>query len=375
MPEVAATQTDVATPETLTKEQVAQKLGEKRKARETVTPENREVETKKPEEIKARPAKAEEAEKVEEKAESEEKPEEATEEEAPEESEEQAEEEASKPAQEQEEEEQEPQDDLYDVKVNGKVETVTLEELKKSYSKAKGADARFEEAANMKKEFETQKQGFEQHFKQAGDHVIQLGQQLLQQLKTDTRYSPQEMESLRYTDVAEWNARKLEIQEKENLIRQSQSIAQQRKAAEEATKKAAFDNFAKEQAKDLVSRFKEFKNEEVRDKTIRRASDYLAQKGFSAEEIDGLVRANMWEIAINSMRYESAKSKISGVTDEVKKAPKMLKPGAKQPPLTEVGKLERELAGKQAELKKGGSKQLATEIMQLKRKIAAQKSG
>lgn len=367
MPEEAATQTDVAS-ESLTIDQVAQKLGDKRAAN-TVTPENQQVDEKTAEEIKPRPKKAEDDGEETAKPEEAEAQEEATEEVA------EPEEESESP-EEQEQEEEEPADDLYDVKVNGKVETVTLEDLKRTYQKEKSADLKFEEAAKLRKEHDEKVQTFEKHYKEAGDHVIGLGQQLMQQLKVDTRYSPEEMESLRYTDVAEWNARKLELQEKHSLIQQTQAIEQQRKQQADAARKEQFERFAQEEAKKLKATFTDFKDQEVADKTIRKATDYAIQKGFTPDEINGTVRANMWEILINSMRYEQAKSKISGVTKEVKKAPQMIKPGTKQPPLTEVGKLERELAGKQAQLSKGGNNtKLAAEILQLRRNITAKKGG
>lgn len=274
-----------------------------------------------------------------------------------------------------EDDNEDPDSDKITIKVNGRMEEVTLDELISNYSKGKGYEKKMTAVTERETDLNNREATLKARHEEAVHHVVSLGKQLLSQINTDTRYSKETMDELRNSDPTEWTARKQEIAEKQESIRRAQALAQQDMARRQAEEKAHFDKYADEQTKHLQSRFPEFSDKKAMESTINEVSEYLSNTyDFTPEEVKGLARSSMWEVAIKAMRYDQARSGVKDIAKQIRKAPKMLTPSAKQQQSKLTG-LEKQLADKRAELKKTGNQRLAVEVLQLQRKLAAQKKG
>jgi hypothetical protein len=102
------------------------------------------------------------------------------------------------------------------VKVDGQEIEVTVDELKAGYSRLADYTRKTQEVAEQRKSLEAERQSFASEREQAKAVLEHWEQQLAQPL-----YDPAETEALRYTDPAEWAARK---QEEADRIGQLQGI-------------------------------------------------------------------------------------------------------------------------------------------------------
>jgi len=78
---------------------------------------------------------------------------------------------------------------------------------------------------------------------------------------------------------------------------------------------------------------------------------YLADSGYTAEDVAGIVNAKHWKTIQDAARYQASKGKVEDVANKVKKAPKVTKPSRGQ-----TG-LDAEIAQARVQLKKTGSDQ------------------
>lgn len=266
-------------------------------------------------------------------------------------------------------------DDAIEIKVNGKMEKVTLTDLVANYSKGQGFEKKMTELAEKEKTYTRREADLTAKHNDAANHVISLGRQLQEQITKDVRYSKETMDQLRQTDPSEWSARRAELSDKQVSVQRAQALAQHQQQQRAAQEKAQNEQYASEQVKLLKSKIPEFSDPKVMASTLDEVEEYLTSGNFdfSPDEIKGLARSSMWEIAMKAMKYDQAKGNVKDFAKQIRKAPRMLTPGAKQSQSQLTG-LEKQLADKRADLKKTGNQKTAVEVLQLQRKIQSQKN-
>lgn len=274
-----------------------------------------------------------------------------------------------------EDDDEDPDSDKITIKVNGRMEEVTLEDLIANYSKGKGYEKKMAAVTERETTLNSREATLNARHEEAVNHVVSLGKQLLSQINKDERYSPETMEALRREDPTEWVARRQELADKQESIRRARMLEQQEHERRSTEAKANYDKWADGQIKHLQGKFPEFADKKALESTLSEVGEYLTNTyDFTPEEVKDLVRSSMWEVAIKAMRYDQARSGVKDIAKQIRKAPKMLTPSAKQQQSKLTG-LEKQLADKRAELKKTGNQKLAVEVIQLQRKLAAQKKG
>ena len=257
------------------------------------------------------------------------------------------------------------------IKVNGEMRDVSLDDLISSYSEYetnKEINRDFEERETK---FTERQQQLDKFHKEASDHVVALGKKLLEQVQTDNRFSNEEMNRLREEDPVEWTARKEELRTKQELIRESDHQYKLRQQEEQRQAEEHYNNYAKGQAEKLVSKYKDFSDEKVMTEKLGEVGKYLTSNyDFTKEEVEGLVRADMFDIAIKAMKYDQTKSNIKDFAKKVKESPKLIKPIARKDVSTK-NDLQRQIANKTQQLKRSGSQQTAGELLILKKQLRA----
>lgn len=264
-------------------------------------------------------------------------------------------------------------EEAVEIKINGKIEKVTYADLIDGYSKSKGVEKRLEQVT-QKEQAQTAREAkmMQQHDAVMND-VVGLGRELLKHVEKDERYSEETMNRLRTEDPTEWSARKLELSEKRELAARAQGIEQQRKQQEAQQKQEEFGKFAQAEAKKLEQIWADSKTPEERGARVEKVARYLEGQGFSQDEIKTMVRADLWSIADKAMRYDAGEKGFKDLTKQIRKAPKMHKPGAKSAERGEISSLQRQLENKQAELRKTGDHRIGAEVLGLQRKLNALK--
>jgi hypothetical protein len=265
-------------------------------------------------------------------------------------------------------------DDTVRIKVNGQFKDVTLDDLVSTYSKAQGLEAKIQAAAEKGKTLDAREQQLNKHHKEAFDHIVDLGKRLNQQIRTDDRYSKETMERLRREQPDEWAARKQELADNMDSIKRVSDLQKHEAKRKDDENKAKAEQYAAAEVKKLTAKYPELKDQKKMDARLGELSEYLTKSyGFSKDEVEGLMRADMWDIAMKAMAYDQSKSNISDLSKKIKSAPKITKPGARAQELSEKATVKHELEQVNARLKKSGNHKDAVEALRLQRKLKATK--
>ena len=259
------------------------------------------------------------------------------------------------------------------IKVNGEMKDVTFDELISTYSKSQGLEAKIQANVEESKKLKSKEVELNKYHHDAFNHLVDLGKRLNEQIRTDDRFSQSEMGRLRVEDPAEWGARNQELRDKQDSLRRVSEL-QQRKGHEEAERRKAQDSeYAQTEVKKLSSKYPELKNQKALESKLDEVGEYLTKSyGFKQDEVDSLMRADMWDIAIKAMAFDQSKANVSDLANRIKKAPKMVKPGAREQQLNANSGLKREIQNLEASLLKTGSQKDAVKLLSLKNKLRAQ---
>lgn len=280
------------------------------------------------------------------------------------------------------EEESEEEVDKYPVKIKGKTTEVELPKLAEGYAKWEAYQEEVKEFDEKKNKFIEVEEGFKKHIHEAGNEVVKLGQRLLQQLREDTkpdgRYAKETMEDLYKYDPAEWVKRNEELRQQQDALK----AAEIWRNAEEERLKTEYQKHINEEAKRNAAILAErLTGGDVKklDPIFKEVSEYLLNSGnydIKAEEIDGLYRSSLWEIAYKAMKYDDSLASAKSVAKKIAKAPKLVKPGAaKDSSSQSLAYLEKKATELRSQLneRSGYSNEKAVELYQLNRKINALK--
>jgi hypothetical protein len=199
---------------------------------------------------------------------------------------------------------------------------VPLQELVQGHLRQADYTRKTQELAETRKAFEAEKNGYIEQQAQVGQYLTQLAQQLEAQVKQEA--DPQELEALRTSDPAEYSARMIEAQRKEQLV-----------AAAKAQQVALYN----QQRYDIVTR----ERAALAEKHEGFAKDFDGTyaeitKWVTSPEGGGLP-AEMWDqiydhravlLVEKAMKHDRAtKVKAPKVTRKLAKLPKVVRPGRK----------------------------------------------
>ncbi len=191
------------------------------------------------------------------------------------------------------------------VKIDGKTEHVTVEELASGYQLAKVSYARMEQAAEERKAASAERHQVTQERQQYATLLQALQQQIAQtqpqEPDWDKLYAEDPLEYVRQTKV--WNDRKEQLQ--------AISAEQRRLASlQEQEAKAQLDEVIREGRKTLLEKFPAWNNPEKFEADRQRIRKYATeQAGYNDEEVKRTYDPRAVSLLYKAMRYDEMMAK------------------------------------------------------------------
>ena len=215
--------------------------------------------------------------------------------------------------------------DLYEqtglIKVNGEEREMTVREAFDKVQKGEAADQKFQEAAEIRKQYESRNAQLEQTENEYRQGIDAIAKQTAQQGQQQFGYKDQAYwDALREADIDQWNTEKHELrdwQDKQAIIQQEQTrMHQQQKVREEAR---------------LLERIPEWKDPAVRAAETQQLVEHAQSVGYTTQEITTSLDSRMVGLVRDShmlkkLLAEQA-SKKPLAAKKIKAAPKMVKSG------------------------------------------------
>ena len=215
---------------------------------------------------------------------------------------------------------------LISVKVDGKEERWTLDQLKQSAAGQAAINKRFQEAAEARKQIEQQASALQQQQQQ----IVQLYQQA-QQGGLQAPIPP--TRELFESDPIGYMEEKLKFDEAkaqyDQNMQQYQAVQQQQTQSQRAAEQAHLQ----EQAEELQRYIPEFADPEKRTAFIQNTSNKAKQHyGLTDDQIGTVKTAVETRILSDAIKYRELVSKRKSVQSKGEKARPMVKAGAKKRP-------------------------------------------
>lgn len=215
--------------------------------------------------------------------------------------------------------------DLYEqtgiIKVNGEEREMTVREAFDKVQKGEAADQKFQEAAEIRKQYESRNAQLEQTENEYRQGIDAIAKQTAQQGQQQFGYKDQAYwDALREADIDQWNTEKHELrdwQDKQAIIQQEQTrMHQQQKLREEAR---------------LLERIPEWKDPAIRAAETQQLVEHAQSVGYTTQEITTSLDSRMVGLVRDShllkkMLADQA-SKKPLAAKKIKAAPKMVKSG------------------------------------------------
>jgi hypothetical protein len=270
----------------------------------------------KPEEEKAAPTEEEES--------TEETQDESLEEESEEETEEESEEESEESDEEDEEEL------LYAVKVDGKEQEVSLDELLKGYSRQSDYTKKTQELSSDRRGMEELQQKYNSEMTQIQAERQQYTEYLNQIVENSMggldKYANLDWDRLKESDPIEYVTKReeyREAQEKIQAMRNEQATAQHRQAEES---KQLHSSMVMEEHSKLVSAVPEWGEPEKQKELAADVRKYALSQGFSEEELSSLVDHRSVLVLMKAAKFD-AMDNANIKSKKLKNKPKVIRAG------------------------------------------------
>lgn len=205
-------------------------------------------------------------------------------------------------------EEQDPED-WYTVKVGGEELQVTLDEALKGYQRDADYRKKTMTLAEERKAIEGEK-----------SRIGELVQNIESFIKNET-------ESINWEELKEENPEQY-IAKQEQLQKAEQAKQQ---ALQEQQK--FYESQIQKEIKSLIDEMggDDGWSVDQRNVDMKLANEYLVSKGFADEDIGKLVDHRLWKVIFDAAKAEKYKKTEAKVKEQIRKAPKSVKPGQKVP--------------------------------------------
>lgn len=244
---------------------------------------------------------------------------------------EEAEDEQSDPDEEETEEEvieQELPDDLtIKVKLDGEETEVTLDELRKGYSRYSDYTRKTQALAEERKAFQSEAEAIRAERAQYAELLPALKNQLQVQTEAepdwDNLYNEDPIEAARLE--RHWRKTQQDRQAKLQAIE-----AEQRRIAEETTKEQqrALSEFVQAERAKLPEVIPEWKDEGVMQSEAKELREWALNNGFSERDLSALVQASHVSILRKAMMFDKGQKKVETVKAQPKKVARIVRPGS-----------------------------------------------
>jgi len=208
-------------------------------------------------------------------------------------------------------------DHRFEVKIDGEVKYVTEGELKAAYQKSQASAKRFEEAAALRKQYESQAAEVQQRqgqLQQALDYYTQQLQMLQQQEQPN-------WESLLQNNPAEYLKQKHAWEQRQAEMQQAQAAQAYLYQQQQAEAHAQQEAFMAEQARLLTEMIPDWKNAETAKSEKAELKKYLNGIGFEDEVIGNIKDARAVTLMRKAMLYDKLITNQQPTLKRAAKAP------------------------------------------------------
>jgi hypothetical protein len=210
------------------------------------------------------------------------------------------------------------------IKVNGEEKPATLKELRELAQKGDDYSRKTAKLAEERRAFDAQVQAIQQQREHIEARLNPFVQQLEQLVGNDDQRL---QELLNAGDLLEYERLKWSADQRKSALRQAQQEQQRLGEEKQREARTRLEQDVAENELRLVERIPEWKNVEVGKRGLEQVRSYLVDQGVPAENARTIYDASSIDIARKAMLWDQLQKEKPGKLQEVKTAPKFIKPG------------------------------------------------
>lgn len=223
-----------------------------------------------------------------------------------------------------EEEERKPQPKTFEVKVAGKVEKVTLDELKLGYSRTSDYQRKTQALAEERKALGQEQAAVRAERAEYTERLVALEEALEAALPAEPDW-----DALREEDPQAYAVEFANYQRKQKQI---EKVAAERRKAEEKLLEDAQKEYVqtlREQSVELLKQIPEWSDKEKMTTERTKLTAYAESLGFSREQLATITDARLIVMLRKAMLFDAGKAAVGKGKKKGKPAVKTLKPGGR----------------------------------------------
>lgn len=244
---------------------------------------------------------------------------------------------------------------VFKTKIDGEEGQATLTDLVKSYQLEGHLNKQNMEVTELQKTLKGKIEATETQLGERLQEVEDLATIVYQELLKE--YDTVDWAELRAEDAGEYSARQTDFQNrKNNIAQQYQQIQDKKQETTTANSTATNEKLLNEQAK-LVAAMN-WSNDEQSQKEFLELSSYAVSTGFTQAEFNSIPDHRYLVALSKAAKYDALQKESPRITNKVKKAPKLVKPGTAKVKETNANKVSelksniKKLDGKQGSVAK-----------------------
>ena len=241
--------------------------------------------------------------------------------------------------------------DYHQIKVNGEVIEVDLEELKAGYQKDADYRRKTEEVALEKRELLTEKDRLAKQYSTKLDDLNSLVLTLNAEVNNDI--NAKELDRL-------WDEDPTEAAKIDRKIRRRRETLSQAQKKLKDHQQAQFQEVLKEEQKKVAMKFPELQDP-VKGNSLRTGMvNYLLKKGFSEKDVSSVYDSRMFDVIVDGMKYQNNKKLKPTLVNKKVKPSRVVRSGVKT---TKADENSQNRLNRIKTLKKSGNPKDATDLL------------
>ena len=241
--------------------------------------------------------------------------------------------------------------DYHQVKVNGEVIEVDLEELKAGYQKDADYRRKTEEVAQEKRDILTEKDRLAKQYTTKLEDLNSLTLTLNAEVNNDL--NAKELDALWEEDPTEAARIDRKIRRRRETLSQAQTKLRNHQQAQ-------FQEVLKEEQKKVAVKFPDL-SDPVKGNSLRtNMVNYLLKKGFSNRDVSEVYDSRMFDVIVDGMKFQDNKRLKPTLVNKREKPSRVVRSGVKT---TKADENSQARLGKINNLKKSGSAKDASDLL------------
>ena len=241
--------------------------------------------------------------------------------------------------------------DYHQVKVNGEVIEVDLEELKAGYQKDADYRRKTEEVALEKRELLSEKDRLAKQYTTKLEDLNSLTVALNAEVNNDL--NAKELDKL-------WDEDPTEAARIDRKIRRRRETLSQAQKRLKDHQQVQFQEILKEEQKKVAMKFPDLQDP-VKGNSLRtNMTNYLLQKGFNDKDVSSIYDSRMFEVIVDGMKYQDNKKLKPTLVNKKVKPSRVVRSGVKT---TKAEENSQARLGKIKTLRKSGNARDATDLL------------